>query len=69
MTSLLASDVDFRSLTPSQEWRATTPEEVAEIVFGSWFEPHVFPSADEERISRMSMMCSCYLPSDEATPG
>ena len=38
-------------------------------MFGSWFEPHVFLSADEERISRMSMVCSCYLSWDEATPG
>ncbi|MGZ8614020.1 MAG: hypothetical protein ACXWX4_04980 [Actinomycetota bacterium] len=39
MRSLLADDVDVRGLTPSHEWRATTPEAVAEIVFGSWFEP------------------------------
>jgi hypothetical protein len=39
LTSVLDPDIDFRGLTPSQEWRATTPGEVAEIVFGSWFEP------------------------------
>jgi ketosteroid isomerase-like protein len=39
LAATLAEDVDFRGLTPSDEWRATTPGEVAEIVFGSWFEP------------------------------
>jgi hypothetical protein len=39
LTSLFDAEVDFRGLTPSQAWRATSPEEVAEIVFGSWFEP------------------------------
>jgi hypothetical protein len=31
--------VDFRGLTPRTEWRATNPDEVADIIFGSWFEP------------------------------
>ena len=39
LTSVLDPQVDFRGLTPSYEWRGTTPDEVAEIVFGSWFEP------------------------------
>ena len=39
LTSVFAPNVDFRGLTPGDEWRATTPEEVAEVVFGSWFEP------------------------------
>jgi hypothetical protein len=39
LTSVLDPEIDFRGLTPSQDWRATSPEEVAEIVFGSWFEP------------------------------
>ena len=39
LTSTLDPKIDFRGLTPSEEWRGTTPEEVAEIVFGSWFEP------------------------------
>jgi hypothetical protein len=100
MISLLAVDVDFRGLTPSREWRATSPEAVAEIVFGSWFEPQDliadivdvethdvaertavryrlrvesegeqfvveqqgFLTAERGRISRMSMVCSGYLP-------
>ncbi|MET0801904.1 MAG: nuclear transport factor 2 family protein [Actinomycetota bacterium] len=104
MVSLLAEDVDFRGLTPSREWRATAPDEVAEIVFGSWFEPqdHVqdvvdvethavagrtavryrlrvesegepfvveqqgFLTADAGRITRMSMVCSGFLPWNEA---
>jgi hypothetical protein len=36
---VLADPIDFRALTPYLEWRATGPEEVAEIFFGSWFEP------------------------------
>src|SRR5262245_31278603 len=39
LTSVLDPGVDFRGLTPNFEWRGTTPDEVAEIVFGSWFEP------------------------------
>jgi hypothetical protein len=39
LTSVLDPEIDFRGLTPSEEWRATTPDAVAEIVFGSWFEP------------------------------
>ena len=31
--------MDFRGLTPGSEWRAETPDEVIEIVLGSWFEP------------------------------
>ena len=37
---LLAPEVDFRGVTPNHLWEATDPEGVAEIVFGSWFEPH-----------------------------
>lgn len=36
---VLAEQVDFRALTPNLEWRATARDEVAEIFFGSWFEP------------------------------
>jgi hypothetical protein len=39
MTSLFVNDVDFRGLTPSDECQATTPDGVADIVFGWWFEP------------------------------
>ncbi|MGA9160277.1 MAG: hypothetical protein WB297_05360 [Actinomycetota bacterium] len=39
LTSVLDPQIDFRGLTPSYEWRATTPEEVAEVVLGNWFEP------------------------------
>lgn len=38
-TALFAKEIDFRGVTPGSAWRATTPDEVAEIVFGSWFEP------------------------------
>lgn len=40
LEATLAPDIDFRGLTPNHEWRATDPGEVAEILFGSWFEPH-----------------------------
>jgi hypothetical protein len=39
IASALDPAIDFRGMTPSREWRATTPEGVVEIVLGSWFEP------------------------------
>ena len=39
LRGMLAPTVDFRGLTPSRSWEAGDPEGVAEIVFGSWFEP------------------------------
>jgi hypothetical protein len=39
MKAVLAPDIDFRGLTPAEAWRATSPDEVVEIVLGSWFEP------------------------------
>ena len=39
LRDLLDPDVDFRGLTPSRSWEAPTPNGVAEIAFGSWFEP------------------------------
>jgi hypothetical protein len=38
LTALLSPDVDFRALTPKKFWEATQPAEVADIVFGTWFE-------------------------------
>jgi hypothetical protein len=38
LRGLLASDVDFRALTPRRSWEASDPDAVLEIVFGSWFE-------------------------------
>ncbi|MBO9523612.1 MAG: hypothetical protein J7518_18935 [Nocardioidaceae bacterium] len=35
---LIAPEVDFKGLTPRKFWEAATPDEVAEIVFGTWFE-------------------------------
>jgi hypothetical protein len=40
---LLADEIDFKGLTPRKFWEAGNPDEVAEIVFGTWFE-------DEDRI-------------------
>jgi hypothetical protein len=39
LVALLDPQIEFRGLTPSRSWEASTPEEVCEIVFGSWFEP------------------------------
>jgi hypothetical protein len=39
LASLLDTQIDFRGLTPSHEWRAENPDEVLEILLGSWFEP------------------------------
>jgi hypothetical protein len=39
IASVFDQQVDFRGLTPSNEWRATSPSEIVEIVLGSWFEP------------------------------
>ena len=60
LAALLDPQIEFRGLTPSRSWEASTPEEVCEIVFGSWFEPgdHVRetleadtePVADRERL-------------------
>jgi len=37
---LLAPDVDFRALTPSRTWEATSASEVIDdVIFGEWFEP------------------------------
>ena len=38
LTQLLGPRVSFRGLTPGRAWEGETPEEVAEVVFGSWFE-------------------------------
>ena len=35
---LLHSQVDFGALTPSRSWEARGPDEVVEILFGSWLE-------------------------------
>jgi hypothetical protein len=39
LVSALDPAIDFRGLTPSYDWRATSPDEVVEVVLGSWFEP------------------------------
>ncbi len=39
LVSLLDAGIDFRGLTPNHDWRAESPDEVIEILFGSWFEP------------------------------
>ena len=39
LRALLADDVDFKGLTPGRLWEGTGPDDVVEVVFGSWFEP------------------------------
>ena len=39
IASLLDTNIDFRGLTPGSDWRAESPDEALEILFGSWFEP------------------------------
>ncbi len=46
MLEVLAPDVDFRGLTPGGFWEGSTPEEVLEVVFGSWF-------ADSDHIEQL----------------
>jgi hypothetical protein len=43
LRAMLADDVDFKGLTPRKFWEASNPDEVLEVLFGSWFE-------DEDRI-------------------
>ena len=55
LTSLLDPQIEFRGLTPSRGWEASSSDGVREIVFGSWFEPHDHVretlSADTDRIA------------------
>lgn len=37
LVGVLDGSVDFRALTPSGEWAASTAADVAEIVLGRWF--------------------------------
>lgn len=37
--ALLADDVDFKGMTPGRLWEGAGPDDVVEVVFGSWFEP------------------------------
>ena len=37
MSELLADEVEFRGMTPSTFWEASSPAEVVEVVLGDWF--------------------------------
>jgi hypothetical protein len=37
VTALLASDVDFKGVTPGRFWEASSPEGVVDAVLGHWF--------------------------------
>jgi hypothetical protein len=38
LLELLHPEIDFRGLTPSRFWEASGPDDVVEILFGSWLE-------------------------------
>ncbi|NYE37287.1 hypothetical protein F4692_002420 [Nocardioides cavernae] len=38
LRGLLADDVDFKGLTPGRTWEGTGPDDVVEVLLGSWFE-------------------------------
>ena len=46
VTGLLHPEVDFRGMTPSRFWEATTPDQVVNDVLRSWFE-------DQDRIEAL----------------
>ncbi len=60
LNAVLDPQVQFRGLTPSRTWEATSPAGVADVVLGSWFQPHdhiretletdTDPVADRERL-------------------
>ena len=39
IAEVLDPQIDFRGLTPNSDCRAENPDDVLEILFGSWFEP------------------------------
>lgn len=39
-TALMSSPIDFRALSPSTFWEASSPEEVAGTVLPRWYEAH-----------------------------
>lgn len=38
LRALLSDDVDFKGLTPGRLWEGSGPDDVVQVVFGSWFE-------------------------------
>jgi hypothetical protein len=38
LRALLHPQIDFKGLTPRRVWEAGSPDDVATVVFGSWFE-------------------------------
>lgn len=39
LRQVLASDVDFKGLTPRRFWEGANADDVIEVLLGSWFEP------------------------------
>jgi hypothetical protein len=38
LRGLFADEVDFRGMTPRRGWEAATPQAVAEVILGNWFD-------------------------------
>jgi hypothetical protein len=38
LRAILATDIDFKGLTPRRFWEASTADEVLDVLLGSWFE-------------------------------
>lgn len=54
LTELLATDVDFRAVTPGTAWEAHGREQVRDIVLGTWFGP----GRTIERVSALTVDAS-----------
>ena len=37
-TATLSNSVDFKGLTPGRFWEASSPDQVTDVVLGTWFE-------------------------------
>lgn len=37
--AVLADEVDFKGLTPGRAWEASEPDEILDILLGTWFAP------------------------------
>lgn len=39
LRDLLSDEIDFRAVTPSGSWQASAPDEVVQVMLGTWFRP------------------------------
>jgi hypothetical protein len=79
LLAVFAPAIDFRAMTPSRIWEASSPQAVADIVFGTWLgerehidaleEVHVGEVVDRDRVSyllRVSTPGGTYLVEQQA---